>query len=110
MDRYNLENLVRVRVNGFWKSKWYFYFTHKPKKYFWQIERKEGVYRHLISMEYYSKDVPENHTLIDGEIYENPEVIMFFQGGQKAIKYFENTKDANAFAEKITKGKNWLCN
>lgn len=109
MNKFNLEKLVKVRVNDFYPSIWYYYFTFKPKKYFWQSERKEGVYREMLEMEYI-KGVPKNHTLKNNVIYENPEVVMYFQGGVETKKYFDNLKDAQAFAEEITKGKNWLLN
>lgn len=109
MNKFNLEKLVKVRVNDFYPSKWYYYFTFKPKKYFWQSERKEGVYIDMFEMEYV-KDVPKNHTLKNGVIYENPEVVMYFQGGVETKKYFDNIDEAQAFAEELTKGKNWLLN
>ncbi len=107
MNKFNLEKLVKVRVNDFCPSKWYYYFTFKPKKYFWQSERKEGVHLVIVDIEYI-KDVPKNHTLTNGVIYENPEVVMYFQGGVETIKYFDNLDKAQAFAEELTKGKNWL--
>jgi hypothetical protein len=109
MNKFNLDKLVKVRVNDFYPSNWYYYFTFKPKKYFWQSERKEGTYRKVLEMEYI-KDVPKNHTLKDGVIYENPEVVMHFQGGIETNKYFDNIDKAQAFAEELTKGKNWLLN
>lgn len=109
MSKFNLEKLVKVRVNDFYPSKLYYYLSFKPKKYFWQNERKEGVYIKLLEMEYI-KDVPKNHTFKDGVIYENPAVEMYFQGGIKTVKYFDNINKAQAFAEEITKGRNWVLN
>lgn len=107
MDKFNLDKLVRVRVNDFYPSCWFVYLTFKPKKYFWQTEIKEGVYREFIDAEYVG-DTPKNHTLKDGIVYENPEVIMFFQGGVETKKYFDTLEEAKTFATEITKGKNWL--
>lgn len=109
MNKFNLEKLVKVKVNDFYPSKWYYYFKHKPKKYFWQTERKEGVYLDMIELSYIG-EMPETHILKNGLIYELPEVVMYFQNDIETKKYFDSLEEAQAFAESITQGKNWLLN
>jgi hypothetical protein len=109
MQKFNLDKLVKVKVNDFHPSQWYHYFKHKPKKYFWQSEQKEGVYIRLMEWSYMGK-VSKIHVLKNGVIYEKPEVKMYFQNGIETTKSFESLKEAKVFAELITVGKNWLLN
>jgi len=107
MTKHNLDKLVKVKVNDFYRSVWYTY-ESKPKKYFWQ--REQGFYRDCFGINYVGKETPKNHTLKNGVVYENPEVFMNFEGGVEKVKYFLTFKEAIEFAEKITQGKNWLLN
>jgi hypothetical protein len=108
MEKFNLEKLVKVKLVDFEKSIWYFYFPHKPKKYFWQSEQKEGIYIESIGGFDYKKDILKNHTVKDGIVYINPRVIMYFESNIATEKYFDNIEQAKSFAEEITNGKNWL--
>tara|TARA_R110000851_G_scaffold99353_1_gene214395 strand:+ start:798 stop:1127 length:330 start_codon:yes stop_codon:yes gene_type:complete len=109
MQKFNLDKLVKVKVNDFHLSHWFHYLKHKPKKYFWQSEWKEGVYTRVMEWSYIG-EIPINYALKAGLIYEKPEVKMYFQGGVEAIKYFDSLSEAKVFAELITVGKNWLLN
>ena len=104
MNKFNLEKLVKVKVIDFYPSTWYYYIPFNKKRYFWQ--KKEGIYLKILDT--YYKDVPKNHKLKDNIVYENPQVLMYFQGGIKKIKHFNTLIEAQSFAEEITKGKNWL--
>lgn len=107
MTKYNLDKLVKVRVNDFYRTPWYKY-NDKPKKYFWHI--KKGFYHDCFGIHYVGHETPKNHKLKNGIVYENPNVVMTFQGGVTTKKYFLTLDEALAYVESITKGKNWLLN
>jgi len=110
MNKFNLDKLVKVKVNDFYPSNWYKFIKGKQKKYFWQTSTKEGIYFDGFTLEYCKDQNIKNHTLIDNVLHENPEVKLYFQGGQETIKYFLTLDEAQAFADELTKGKNWLLN
>lgn len=110
MVKHNLDKLVKVRVIDFHPSVWYKFIKGKEKKYFWQTEIKEGIYRDFINLKYLEDQDLKNHKIINGIVYENPEVELSFGGGLSTKKYFSTLNEAQIFANKLTKGKNWLLN
>ena len=110
MKKYNLDKLVKVRVIDFYPSVWCKFIEGKEKKYFWQTETKEGIYSCYINLKYLGDKDLKNHTIINGIVYENPEVELSFEGDVSTKKYFLTLDEAQLFANKLTKGKNWLLN
>lgn len=104
MEAYNLEKLVKVRLNNFYESGRYEY--KKEKKFFWRSNQKEGVYMSLWG-DYLGLEVPENHTLKNGVVYENPEVILYYQGGISKTYYFDTYEKAKDFYNEMTKNSKW---
>jgi hypothetical protein len=105
MEKYNLEKLVRVKVNNFWKSKW---FVFKEGKQSFFNKQKRGFYQDCIGLTYISEDCPKNHTLKNGVVYENPEVILSYEGGISKTYYFDKLEDAKDFANKFVVDGKWI--
>ena len=103
---YNLEKLVAVKLYDFIASQWYTY--EKRQSLLGFTLRKEGFYYRFITKGYKGLDVPKNHFLKGGVVYEAPEVRMFFQGRAILSKYFETFEKAKEFFEIISKGNNWI--
>lgn len=108
MNKYNLEKLVKVECMDFSYSLFYRYRKGKKKKYFWGKEIKEGVYVRYLG--YRGMEIPDNHILKDGAILIKPCVELCFSNKEETIRYFETYKEAIAFANELTSGKNWLLN
>ena len=103
MERYNLEKLVKIKCNNFYPAK---FWTYKRKISIFGITlRKEGFYSNF---KLYSSTIPEYHSLINGELFENPVVILYF--GVNIIKciYFDSYEKATEFAKVITLNGKWL--
>tara|TARA_R110000796_G_scaffold250514_1_gene379594 strand:- start:8647 stop:8976 length:330 start_codon:yes stop_codon:yes gene_type:complete len=109
MNKYNLDKLVKVVVNDFFNSHTYRFLEGKKKKRFWQTEMMEGIYLDSLGLSYEGKTL-KNHTVKDNTVFENPEVVMVFQGGVRTTKYFNTLEEAKNFSEELTQGKNWLLN
>lgn len=105
MEKYNLEKLVRVKVNDFFKSNYYI-FKEEKKSFF--NRQKKGFYYRFFGQPFEGENCPKNHTLIDGVVYENPEVILSYQGGISKTYYFDNLKDAKDFANKFIDRYKWI--
>lgn len=106
-SKYNLEKLVKVRVNDFCPARHFKYLTEKPKKYFWQTYRKEGVYFCAFTVDYVD-EIPDDLFVKDNNVYEKPEVILIFESGVETTRYFDTYEAALTFAKELTKGENWL--
>ncbi|MBU3661204.1 MAG: hypothetical protein FGM14_15130, partial [Flavobacteriales bacterium] len=76
MNKYNLDKLVKVECNNFYPARWYSY--EKEKKFLGFVIQKEGIYKKVLG-NYLGLEVPKNHTLKNGVLYENPEVILHYQ-------------------------------
>ncbi|MCP4355250.1 MAG: hypothetical protein GY793_06385 [Proteobacteria bacterium] len=110
MKKYNLDKLVKVTVNDFYRSKWYKFVKGKQAKYFWQDNYKEGFYIDCIGLSFIGTKPLKGHIFKDGVVFEKPYVTMYLQGGVETRKYFDTLKQAQDFASDITIGKNWLLN
>jgi hypothetical protein len=108
MVKYNLNSLITVTVNDFYKSRWYVFLEGKKNKYFWQDNVKRGFYSDCIGLKFESVDVPENHTFKDNILFENPEVILVFSKGIKKVVYFKTYEDAIEYANSLTQGEYWI--
>lgn len=105
MEKYNLDKLVKVECSDFYESVYYSY--QKEKKFLGITIRKEGIYDELFE-NYIGFDLPQYHTLIDNEVYNNPEVILYYQGNYSKTYYFDSYDEAKKFADDITKLGRWL--
>ena len=106
MNKYNLDKLVKIECNDFYPSNWYRF--EKEKKRFGIVTVKEGIY-HEPWDNYLGFKVPETHTLINGIVYENPEVILHYQAGHSKVYYFNSFDEAKKFTDEITeKSGRWL--
>jgi hypothetical protein len=103
---YNLEKLIRIHAFDKTESYWYYF---QPKIVWFGIEiRKEGIRERLNPNIIQIKDIP-NHFIIDGIVYEKPEVVLTFQGNIKLRLYFDTIKEANEKMEGIVNcGNKWI--
>ena len=104
MNKYNLDKLVKVECNDFYPTRWYRY--EKEKKFLGFVTQKEGIYEEIWD-NYLGLEVPKNHTLIDGVVYKNPEVILHYQADHSKSYYFNSFKEAKKFADEITAHGRW---
>lgn len=105
MNQYNLDKLVKIECNDFKLSHWYIY---KKKVTFLGIKiQDEGVYRKIFER-YESKEAPKYHTIKDGQVYENPEVILHYQANHAKTYCFDSFEKAKEFADQITSTGNWI--
>ena len=104
MNRYNLDKLVKVECNDFCPSIWYRY--EKEKKFFGFVTQKEGIYTEVWN-NYLGLEVPKNHTLKNGVVYENPEVILHYEAGHSKVYYFNSFEKAKKFADEVTTLGRW---
>ncbi len=107
MEKYNLEKLVKIECNDFAKSKWYKY--KRSRKLFGIVIQKEGIYFAIyeLSDTYLGLKVPKNHTLKNGVVYENPEVILYYQADISKVYYFNSLDEAKKFVDEITAIGSW---
>lgn len=104
MEKYNLDKLVKVECNDFYPARWYRY--EKEKKFLGIVIRKEGFYEKIWD-EYLGLEVPKNHTLKNGIVYEKPEVILHYQDSHSKVYYFNSFDEAQKFADDITALGKW---
>lgn len=98
MNLYNREKLVKVTVNKACPARWYE--LRKERKILGFTVQKAGIYR-VIFENYLGSDVPEYHFIKDGDLYENPEVILHYQADHGKTYYFDTYEQAQKFAEEI---------
>lgn len=104
MNKYNLDKLVKVECNDFKFAQWYIY---KKKITFLGITiQEEGVY-HKLFERYTGRAEMMNHTVKDGEIYENPEVVLHYQANHSKRYFFDSFEKAKEFADQITNTGRW---
>ena len=105
MEKYNLDKLIKVVINDIYPSIWYSFKTEK--KFFGIITREEGFYN-WIHDNYVGKESPKNHLIIDGKLYEKPEVVLEFQGNNSKKYIFDTYDEAKNFASNLTNDRKWL--
>lgn len=98
MNLFNKHQIVSIRVNDFYESNWYVW--KNEKRIFGFITRKAGIYFNFLGSEYKGEEL-ENHTTIDGVVYENPEVVFKFSNGEKRVCFFMTFESAKKFAEEF---------
>lgn len=104
MTKYNLDKLVKVECNDFYPARWY---TYEKEEKFWKfITQREGIYKNIFGT-YLGLEVPANHTLRNGVVYENPEVILHYQADHSKAYYFNSYEEAKKFADEITEFGKW---
>ena len=104
MKKYNLDTLVCVTIYDYTESIWYEY---RPEhKRLWHTTKEHIVYEPTgmnLGM-----DVPTNHKLIDGVLYENPHVILDYVNNTYQTYYFDTVYDATKFRNEITDCGRWI--
>lgn len=103
MTKYNLDKIVKITVCDFFPARYFTY--NKEVKFLGVIIKKSGIYDFI---GYFAGYIPENHTLKENVLYENPEVEIWFQDKSRMKFYFNSFEEAKRFEEKITKTGNWL--
>lgn len=98
MNLYNLEKLVRIVVNDFYVSNWYYY--QKKKTFLGITINKEGVYSCLWN-QFQGTKIPKNLVLKNGILYEKPEVILRYESNIEKTYIFDTLKEANEFRDKV---------
>lgn len=104
MNKYNLDKLVKVECNDFYPSRYYTY--REAVKILGFVIQKEGIYSSVFDR-YVGPDVPKYHTLIDGKVYENAEVILHYEAGHAKVYYFNSFSEAIKFSDEITALGRW---
>ena len=105
MNQYNLDKLVKVECNDFKLSHWYIY--KKKVKFLGITIQDEGVYWKIFER-FESKEAPKYHTVKDGQVYENPEVVLHYEGRISKTYCFESYEEAQEFASQVTSTGNWI--
>lgn len=104
MEKYNLDKLIKVSCEDFYRSRWFYY--KKEKKLLGFVTIKEGVYS-VVHDIYLGTEPPENCTIINYIIYENPEVTLYYQDNISKKYYFKSYNEAKNFVNEVTKSGNW---
>jgi hypothetical protein len=105
MNKYNLDKLIKVELNDIYPARWY---TMKPEKRFFKVfvTQRAGIYQDFGP--YLGMNVPENHLIKDGKIYEYPEVILHYENDFSKTYYFKTYDEAKKFADEITETGRWI--
>ena len=101
---YNLEKLIRIQLNDFYESGRYTYEEEKRSKRKWsnRIIQKEGFYQSwMYDHGKTLKVLPKDHTLKDGNVYENPEIVLHFENGHSRTIIFKTLAEAEEYRTKI---------
>ena len=105
MIKYNLDKLIKVDCSDFRLASWYSY--RKEKKCFGIVTQTEGVYDDVFDS-FVGSNIPEHYTLKNNILYENPTVILHYQGGHSKEYCFESFEEATKFADEITAIGKWI--
>ena len=98
MNLYNLEKLVKIVVNDFYISRWYYY--QKRKTFLGLTTKEEGVYSHIWN-DFQGIEISKNLALKDGVLYEKPEVILYYESNIEKYYIFDTLKEATDFRDKV---------
>lgn len=98
MNLYNLEKLVKIVVNDFYISMWYYY--QKRKTFLGLTTKKEGVYSEIWN-DFQGSEIPKNLALKDGILYEKPEVTLYYESNIEKTYIFDTLKEATDFRDKV---------
>ena len=98
MNLYNLEKLVKIVVNDFYISRWYYY--QKRKTFLGLTTKEEGVYNHIWN-DFQGVEIPKNLALKDGILHEKPEVTLYYESNIEKSYFFDTLKEATDFRDKV---------
>jgi len=98
MNLYNREKIVKVTVNKAYPARWWIW---KPEKKILGFTTQKAGYYDWLWKEWHGTHIPEQHQVIDGKLYENPEVILHYQCDHSKTYYFDTYEQAQKFAEEI---------
>lgn len=105
MHRINKDKIIRVKGYGFMKSRDYSVVEFKAKKRWWQTEVEAGIYTKYGGL---IDELPSNHVIKDGVIYEIPECRMHFGHNDYASKFFDTEDECMNFIKELTNDRKWL--
>lgn len=97
---YELADLSHVKTLDFFPSLQYKYVPEIVQDGI--VIRKRGI-KNRMFRKYFGENCPENHTLRDGIVYENPEVVLCFKHYDTKRYFFKTYYDAKEFEAKILK-------
>ncbi len=104
MIKYNLDKIIKIEVSDFKPSTWYKY--RLGIKIFGITIRFEGVHSH--DGYWHGFCAPEDHTLKDEVVYENPSVTLHFEDDSWEEYHFKSLSEAEHMARSITEKGNWI--
>jgi hypothetical protein len=99
MIYYNKDKLIKIVVNRAYPARWWSWKSDKNILGF--KVRKAGYYDWMWG-EWHGTEIPDNHQVINGELYEKPEVILHFQDDHRIIYFFDTYEQAVEYAKEIT--------
>jgi len=105
MEKYNTDKLIKVKVYDKSINQWTKF--KKEFKIFGFTYKKEGFYG-TIYKEYQGANVPRDCELIDGVLYKNPRVVLYYENDFSTVYFFKTYKKAVEFADSLTKDFKWI--
>lgn len=108
MKRYNKDTIVKIYSVDIKHSRHISYHKGRKRRFFWQRNIKRGFYYNCVSLEYLGEECPSNHKLINGIVFELPEVNIKFIDGSKRTICFKKIEEADEYIKKITENGNWI--
>lgn len=96
----DLKGLSDVKTLDFFPSPLYKYLPEIARD---GVVTRKRIIKYKNSRKYYGEECPENHTIINGVICENPEVILCFIKGEWKRYFFKSYAEAKEFEAKILK-------
>lgn len=106
MKKINKEQITQIRIIDFYPARWYKLLSEK--KLFGFIIKKAGIYNDCVSLTYIGIDPPKNHTIIEGHLYENPEVVIHLSDRSQHHKSFISMEDAKSWVNQEFNGWKYL--
>lgn len=100
MNFYNLQQLIKISIKDFQESNYYEY--RESKRRWFRKSSPEGIWCTYIYESYIGKSL-KNHTVLNGIVYENPKVILYFNNDHTVDKSFKTLEEAVNFGNKIIK-------
>jgi len=98
INLYNIAKLVKVTINNACPARWW---SWKPERKILGFTTQKAGYYDYVSGEWHGTEIPKYHQLIDGKLYENPEVILHYQANHCKTYYFDTYEQAQKFAEEV---------
>lgn len=105
MEKFNSEKIVKVRITDSTQSD--DYVLKKEIKFLGITLRKGGFYEKHFG-DYCGDEVPNSYDFINGVLYENPKVTIWYESDYRKTYVFDTYAQALAFFKKHTKSKKFI--